>query len=204
MSNCGCGLPLSSLSGSKAEHYKVMIDNINIARRTLNSAFSARSKKALAETMRVVRNSLVSASDEAVWAGIKDNSNERKEIELLTKVCNLINPARYGAKNITEYNREYSREYQRALRKGEKYSRKAGSLGFSGWQEDKNRVKKAIGKFPPTFQFTHREGLYRISEQSSFMSSSGEIQLVVQVLRDGKWLDAFRDTPVTILRYVIM
>lgn len=67
---------------------------------------------------------------------------------------------------------------------------------------DKEKIQKAIQQFPATFKLRGHQGVFRISENASYLSGD-KIQLYTQVQRGTDWLDFAKGTPDELQREVV-
>lgn len=71
------------------------------------------------------------------------------------------------------------------------------------YDDEKAAIAAAVKTFPETFGLRAFPGeTFRLGHLMSHFVSEGEVQLVVQINRDGTWLDFGRNTPDFITREI--
>lgn len=68
-----------------------------------------------------------------------------------------------------------------------------------------DKLRRVLHDLPAEFAFRAYPGLrFRVSSQRSYVGESGQLWLLVEVKRDGRWQDFCRETPVTIRREMVL
>ena len=74
------------------------------------------------------------------------------------------------------------------------------------YEDGKKKVAEAIEDFPETFGLRGRgmpQNSCRISTFGSFYGSDGQVWLVIETEREGRWMDVCRATPAELRREII-
>lgn len=76
------------------------------------------------------------------------------------------------------------------------------------FNENRQRIKDAIAKFPATFGLKQWSGTFRISEQASYINDSDEVILYTQTLSYDKqnehWVDFAKGTEAELRREIVI